>query len=648
MRSECVRQLITRGIVVLCGVACLIGGSISRAQESPPSPAPKESEHRSPEAPDPALFGGYPLGHVRFDGASRTWRRPLRSVVATRAPQWWASLLFWRKATRFDPTAAETDRERIVTFYRDRGYYQVEVGLIQVRPDEKTVDVIFPIREGLRVRVAALSLTVEGEKPPKGEDFRAVLPLQAGTAFDADRYGRSKHYLARWYAAQGYAHAKVRGTVQVDAAAATAAVDLDVQTGASYRHGDTEILRTGRYEVDPKIIRRALFWKPGDLYDVRRLSETQQALYATGLFTTVEVYPETEGWTPRDERTRFNALGEREFFPMRTTIRTISGRPRQLSLGLGWGTDDRLRGTVGWAHRNLFGDGEQLSFTARASRLGYEGSGSFVDPALFGTPNRSRSTVALGRRVEPPYDLILFHGEVTAERTLRRGVTVGAGPVFESARLSGVAAPVEARYVPDPHVATVALQANVLYDTTDNPLDAKKGLRGAAAVERGWDSLGGEVRYWQTSLDGRMYLPLGERWMLAGRGQVARITADGAAPVPLYRRYLTGGAAGVRGYGRHVIGFRDPEDHLVGGTSLALFSLELHVRLNKKIEFVGFGDAGQAPDDGAPWADLAYGAGVGVRYHTLVGPLRVDVAYPLTEMPFPTAWRIHASIGQAF
>lgn len=602
---------------------------------------------RSASSPDPAQFSGSPVASVRFEGSSSPWRSRLRSVIATRPNPRWKALLFWRKPPTFDATVAETDRERIAVFYRDRGYYAVVVEPLQVRPRDGRVDVIFSLTEGPRTRVDSIALTVEGEQPPHGEDFRPVLPLQVGDYLDAEPYQASKQYLARWYAARGYAHAQVRATVRLNAQAASATVDLDVRPGASYRHGPTDITVGGRDAVDPKIIRRSLGWKEGDVYDLRKLERTQQDLYATGLFRSVEVYPGFETWTERDEASRYNAPGERDVVPMTTFIKTHSAPPRRLSLGIGWGSEEYLRGTVEWAHRNLFGDGENLSLRVRGSRLGYEGSGTFVDPALFGTRASGSSNISLGRRIEPPYDVKVFHVDFLAERR-RRAVRVNLGPVVESARLSGVVEPVRAAYVPDPKLTTVGLQANAIYDTTDNPLDARKGIRTSATVERGFNALGGELAYWQGGLDGRVYLPFGGRWMIATRGELRGIRALGDAIVPLYRRFLTGGSASVRGYPRHVIGFRDPAGHLVGGTDLLLLSVELHYRLNQRVAFVGFGDAGSAPVGDPRRADLVYGAGIGIRYHTIVGPLRADVAYPLTDFPPHTTWRIHASIGQAF
>jgi outer membrane protein assembly complex protein YaeT len=595
---------------------------------------------------DAAQFSGRPVASVRFEGASSQWRSRLRSVIATRPNPWWKALLFWRKPPTFDATAAETDRERIAVFYRDRGYYAVVVEPLQVRPRDGRVDVTFSLTEGPRTRVDAIALTVEGEQPPQGEDFRPVLPLQVGDYLDAEPYQASKQYIARWYAARGYAHAKVLATARLDAQAASATVELNVRTGASYRHGPTDIKVGGRDAVDPKIIRRYLGWEEGDVYDLRKLERTQQDLYGIGLFRSVEVYPEFETWTERDEASRYR-VGDRNFVPMATYIKTLSAPPRRVSLGIGWGSEEYLRGTVEWAHRNLFGDGENLSLRIRGSRLGYEGSGTFVDPALFGTRAGGSSNVSLSRRIEPPYDVKVLHVDLLVER--RRGAVRGnLGPVVESARLSGVVEPVRAAYVPDPKLTTVGLQANAIYDTTDNPLDARKGVRSSATIERGFNALGGELPYWQGGLDGRVYLPFGRRWTIAARGELRGIRALGNAVVPLYRRFLTGGSASVRGYPRHVIGFRDPAGNLVGGTDLLLMSMELHYRLNERVAFVGFGDAGSAPVGDLRRADLVYGAGVGIRYHTIVGPLRVDVAYPLTEFPPHTNWRIHASIGQAF
>jgi translocation and assembly module TamA len=136
--------------------------------------------------------------------------------------------------------------------------------------------------------------------------------------------------------------------------------------------------------------------------------------------------------------------------------------------------------------------------------------------------------------------------------------------------------------------------------------------------------------------------------VIALRGTAGSLLGDSAA-APLDKRFYAGGGGSVRGYGFQSIGPRNAQGQLTGGASLAEVSVELRQRVSGPIGVVAFLDGGTASESEMPdFADMRYGVGLGLRYATAIGPLRVDVGFPLTKEPGDTGYGIYVGLGQAF
>jgi outer membrane protein insertion porin family/translocation and assembly module TamA len=204
-----------------------------------------------------------------------------------------------------------------------------------------------------------------------------------------------------------------------------------------------------------------------------------------------------------------------------------------------------------------------------------------------------------------------------------------------------------------------ALGFDLQRSTADSLLDAHRGYQVAFHAEQAGRILPGTFQYFAISVDGRQYLPLGDRIGLASRVQLGNIAPAGnnENAVPFSKRYFLGGATSIRGWGRYEVSPLD-SGLPIGGNSLFAFSEEVRAVVRGKLGGVLFLDGGNV------WADawgirldgLRYAVGPGLRYPTPIGPVRLDVGYQLNPIPGllvngqpqTRAWRIHFSIGQAF
>jgi outer membrane protein assembly factor BamA len=205
-----------------------------------------------------------------------------------------------------------------------------------------------------------------------------------------------------------------------------------------------------------------------------------------------------------------------------------------------------------------------------------------------------------------------------------------------------------------------ALGFDLQHSTADNLLNARRGYQIAIHAEEAGRLVPGSFNYYAASFDGRHYLPIGEKVVVASRMQVGNIRPVGNAEsnVPFSKRYLLGGSTSVRGWGRYEVSPLSGSGLPIGGDSMLALSAELRAMVRGNLGGVLFVDAGNvwAESWGINLGELRYAVGPGLRYQTPVGPLRFDIGYQLNPIPGLLVngnpqrrrLRFHFSIGQAF
>jgi outer membrane protein insertion porin family/translocation and assembly module TamA len=210
------------------------------------------------------------------------------------------------------------------------------------------------------------------------------------------------------------------------------------------------------------------------------------------------------------------------------------------------------------------------------------------------------------------------------------------------------------------HGQRSALSIDAGRNTTDNLLDAKHGYMTSVHLEQAGRWLRGSYDYYELTGEGRYYLPIGNRAVVAVKATAGSIDAFGSqdVKVPFFKRYFLGGATSLRGWGRFDVAPLSGSGLPLGGHSFMNFSTELRMPVWSKLGGVLFLDGGNVWAN--PWDinlnDLHYDVGPGLRYMTPIGPIRVDLGYQLKRIPGllvngkpePRRFRLHFSIGQAF
>jgi translocation and assembly module TamA len=395
------------------------------------------------------------------------------------------------------------------------------------------------------------------------------------------------------------------------------------------------VMVTGTERMDPEFVAYLTGIAPGEEYDPDAIEAAVERLRRLQVFRSVRI-EEAEALLPGG------------FLPL--TVRVAERPPRVFGVGASYSTVDGGAVEGYWTHRNLFGRAERLRIEGHVRRIDstdpedfdYLAAARFTRPGTLTPDTDFFSHVEALRENPDAYD--------------RRAVSARAGLAHRFSReLSGEAAlAVERSRIEDAFgkrdFLLTSLPGELTYDSRDEQLDPSEGLRATLFAEPFHDFEGGTSAFrTRGQVSSYWALDEGRRFVLAGRLAAGMVAGAALSDIPSDRLFLAGGGGSVRGYEFQGIGVTLPTGEVVGGRSLVEASAELRARVTDQIGIVPFVDVGAVNDDVVPsFSDLRVGVGVGLRYHTVLGPIRIDAAVPLDPRPGDPDFALYLGIGQAF
>ena len=501
----------------------------------------------------------------------------------------------------------------------------------------------FDIIPGPRYTFGEIDL---GQLAAAGEDYRALresFEIESGDPLNSFDIQRERADLDVALGETGYPFAAIADpALLVDHDRREGDLAMPVTPGGKYNFG--RVISNLPEFMSGRHLERIARFEPGDLYQRSLEMDLRRALQATGIVATATVTP-VETAPPADGQPGTVDL-QVQMTP--AELRTLAG-----SVGYGTGEGFKLEGS--WEHRNLFppegalkvraiaGTREQLAgvtfrrnnFRGRDKILTIDLFASTLDYRAYDA--RTISLVGTFERVST----LLFQKRISWSG----GIELVATQERE-ADANGVFGPRQTYFVG-------ALPGYAMWDTSDDLLNPTKGFRLSSRLSPEVSRTNGaESVYLRGQVEGTYYLPVGEKIVLAGRARFASIPGAPLAAIAPSRRLYAGGGGSVRGYSYRAIGPQNDQGDPTGGRSLTELSVEARITtgiFDGALQVVPFVDAGTVGASSTPGFDqIKIGAGVGVRYLTGFGPVRVDVGIPLNPGPNDTKFGVYVGLGQAF
>jgi translocation and assembly module TamA len=547
-----------------------------------------------------------------------------------------------RKAENAAQIGARAEEDVLLAerLLRSRGYYDgVATISVDTLPNSRNrLTATLTATPGTRYMFGRIAVTGAAEEPTK----LAVdaLDLKSGSPIVAAEVEAAEANVSLRLPENGYPFVEVgQRDILLDDRDHKGDYTLPLESGpkASFggiRTAGDPVFDAGHIEVIQRFDR-------GDLYDSRQVDDLRQALIATSLLSTVAIEPVRTGTVAADGTETVDLL-----------VRQTEGPRRQLAASAGYGTGEGVKLTGSWTHRNLFppegaltvegvaGTQQQsLSTGFRRSNAGQRDRvfalGASVARQDFEAYNAQTVSLtgSLSRASTPIFQkkwTWSIGGELTASRETRFNPVDGERP--------------RSTYF------IVAAPGQLGYDGSDSLLDPTRGFRitGRLSPEAQKRNNGGYDGYARMLLEGSAYYPVMDSLVLAGRARVGSIVGATRDTIAPSRRYYAGGGGSVRGFGFQELGPKDANGDPVGGRSLTEFALEARYRFGD-YGIVPFFDAGRVGQGSTPsLSGMRYGAGIGGRYYTNFGPMRIDIATPINRRKGESKIALYISIGQAF
>lgn len=542
---------------------------------------------------------------------------------------------------------ARDDRDRLIATLYENALYG---GIVSVTIDGRDIDSLPPNPVFDRSRPVPVTITVMPGAPFALGDVR----LEGDAArldpaeFDLVPGGRAGSLVILKAAEQMAERLREEGrpltnVTRRDMVAdhETKTVDLTIAVEAGPVAPLGAVTVKGARAVDPEFVEYYSRLRPGQTYSPEQLRKAGERLRTLGVFSSVTIN-EAEELDPNGS------------LPIGITV--SEGKHRYFGVGASYASIDGGGIEGYWGHRNLFGQAESLRIEGSVRGLGeledvsdvssldYTAGITFIKPGAF-VPSGTLEASVRGSTLETDYyDAATITGKVAYSYELTDVDTVNAGVslAYDS---------IDDAFGDDNEYLTFGVPIGYIRDTRDNRLNATEGHYGTVTLTPSYDFFG---QTFFTSLEGSIstYLGFGadDRFVLAGRLNAGTLVGGGdLSAIPATRRFFAGGGGSVRGYSFQEITPVTAAGDGTGGRSYVTANLEARIGVTETIGIVPFLDIGTVTDDTAPdFSDIKMGAGIGLRYQTPFGPLRLDVAIPLDPYDGGSRYGIYAGIGQSF
>ncbi|MCD6293368.1 MAG: BamA/TamA family outer membrane protein [Deltaproteobacteria bacterium] len=492
----------------------------------------------------------------------------------------------------------------------------------------------FEVDPGPRFTFSKTNIHLSPDTPP------GILPLPSPAAlklvqdapYSASLVVKAGEAILTRYKENGYPFPKIsHRDVTADFKTNHVEVSFQVSPGSYARFGPTRV--TGLERLKDQYVYELIPWKEGEPYDIRQIKAARQTLFDTNLFGIV-TFKNPE---------KVDVQGQ---LPM--TVELTERASRTVRLGLEYTTDYGPGFNSSWTHRNLFGMAEKLTASAILNSEIRTAALRFDKPMFLNRDNTFISRISFNDETTDGYDATSGIATAILQQQFTKTFRVGGGLGSHLSRVKDNATDERNTY----QLVYVPLTADL--DTRKNILNPIQGYHLSLAMAPYQDISRSDIHFFRYVLGGSTYYNFNRgNWIVvavqAAFGQIFSIDHN---KMPADLRFYPGGGGSVRGYGYQMAGPLKGNTPL-GGLAMLTGSLELRFKVTEAIGIVPFVDAGTAYLDTVPdfsEQDMLYGVGLGLRYYTAIGPVRLDVAVPLKKRPGggDSDYQIYVSIGQSF
>jgi outer membrane protein insertion porin family len=566
------------------------------------------------------------IDRIVIEGNKALSAGQIKGAMATKERLYWIFPFSTVQRRVFDD-----DVDRILQLYADHGYIQARVESTEILPDLARKKVTLRVRVVEGPQFTTGTITITGNELLSTEELRRLVKLQEGGVFSRGALRTSVRAIVDRYSELGRARAEVDPKTVNDLANLKVDVTIPIVEGGPVYVERINI--TGNVKSSEKVLRRELRVAEGELFTFQKLVRSRQRLFNLGYFDEV------------------NATTEPGATPDKIVVNIdVKERATGLfSIGAGYSSLDNLFATIDISQRNLFGRGQEAFLRFRIgskSRLGLVG---FTEPYLFDIPLRAGFDIYDREREYDDFTEERLGGDVRLAYPLTEFITLSGLYRLEEVDITDIAATAsEDLKQEEGKSLNSVIELTLARDTRDSIFEPSRGSRNSVDFAF---AVGGDTQFYKVVGESAWFVPLPVfNLVWAVRGLAGIVEGYGGEEVPIFERFFLGGATTLRGQRTRSVAPKDAQGETIGGTSELLFNTELLIPIFPRFRLALFFDAGNAYGFGTDFdpTDLRLAAGVGVRFFSPLGPMRLDLGYNLDRQPGEKEFQVNFTVGSPF
>ncbi len=587
------------------------------------------------------------VSRVLVEGNQAFADRRIRRLLKTKR-RWWVL------GGGYQAEVLKEDEERVRAFYRQHGYQDVAVAsrVLSEPSGRRELFIHLTIDEGEPYRVGQVVL--EGVQRFPEVEVRRLIGLKPGAVFSPDALREDLRLIKEYYGDRGYIKAEVDPDPRMETTAHRVHLTYRVVEGSSVTVNRVQV--RGNVRTKDVVLRRELRIYPGDVFDGAKIRNSVQRLNNLGLFEEVDVATEPTSDPERED----------------LVVSVKEAKTGSFSFGGGFSSVDKLVGLIELEQRNFdwrnppvfIGAGQDLRFRVEIGSVRRNFDVSFTEPWIFNRPV-SFGIDAFNRTRKRSSDLGLAYEEERRGGGLRLGKEftdelsgVVSYQLFRteiSDVITGASADLKAEAG---RSNTSVVGTSLSFSAVDNRFDPTRGWTAFTSGDLAGGLFQGDNSFFRLQGGGSTYWPQSDRFVLEARARAGIVDAyDESSEVPIFERFFGGGSTTIRGFKERRVGPRDASTNdPIGGEAMALATLEEVFTvlrdergrpILKATAFFDIGDVWRRIDEFGE--SFKAGAGVGARVNTPIGPLRLDVGFPISDVAGEEREpRFHFNVSRGF
>jgi outer membrane protein insertion porin family len=562
---------------------------------------------------------------IDFEGNIFFSDRALRRLISLRE---WGLFSFITESGLLNEEELRQDTQKIAAHYLNHGFINVQVGDAVITHDERGIYVSIPIVEGRQFKVKKVGISGD-ELALTRENLLSGLRLREEFYYDRTALLKDLDYLTQAASDEGYAYAEVIPLTEVDEGRQEVSINYQIRKGSLVYVNRINIL--GNTRTRDKVIRRQIPLGEGELFQSGKMRSSFANLNNLRYFEEVNIQTERG---PADNLVDLNVQ--------------VKEKPTgMISVGAGYSALDHAVFTAMIAQQNLFGRGQILSVKATLGATSSMYDVSFIEPWLFDIPLWMKIEAWNTLRSYDTYDLGTSGAGLTFGYPVWRQVSASIGYRFTTNDIRNVK-DIASSYIKEQagQRVTSSLSFGLTRDTTDEHIFPSRGSRNSLGIDYTGGVLGGDNAFVRYMLTSAWFVPMPLGTTVSLRGRIGYLAEVGGKDVPVYERFFLGGMNSLRGLRN--VGPTDPvTQDFIGGRTMLNANLEYLFPLLKEAGMKGvlFYDTGNSWLSSYHLDDLRHTAGVGVRWYSPIGPLRLEWGHVLDRRTGESPSRWEFTIG---